>query len=132
MATIRFERRIAAPADVVWKIVGTPESISDWFPGITSCTVDGMTRVIRLASGIEMPEKILTIDPLIRRFQYEITAPIYRFHRGTIDVIELGENDSLCVYSTDSDPDVLALVIGGGTYGALIEIERLALAQKEA
>ncbi len=132
MATIRFERRIAAAADTVWGLIAPPERISEWFPGIVSCRVDGRTRVITLASGIEMPEEILTIDPLIRRFQYQITAPIYRFHRGTIDVIALGESDCLCVYSTDSDPDVLALVIGGGTYGALKEIERLALASKGA
>jgi len=33
----------------------------------------------------------------------------------------------LCVYSTTAEPDVMALVIGGGTYGALAQIERLAV-----
>ncbi len=126
MATIRYERRIAAPADVVWSIVRRPESIPEWFPGVVSCTVEGTQRTITLASGISMPEEIMTVDDLQRRFQYRVTAPLYRFHLGTIDVIELGENDSLCVYSTTAEPDVMALVIGGGTYGALERIEQLA------
>ena len=127
MATVRFERRIAAPADVVWNVVKRPDSIQEWFPGIVASRVDGSQRVITLASGIEMPEEILTVDSLLRRFQYRITSPIYSFHLGTIDVIELASVDSLCVYSTTAEPDVMALVIGGGTYGALAQIERLAV-----
>ena len=128
MATVRHERRVAASADAVWSIIADPSSIPHWFPGVTSCTVDGSTRVITLRTGIEMPEEILTIDPLLRRFQYRVTAPIYRFHLGTIDVHDLGPNDSLCVYSTTAEPDIMALVIGGGTWAALAEIERQALA----
>ena len=126
MASLRYERRIAASADAVWDVVRRPESIPNWFPGIVSCTVEGNVRTIVTASGLEMPEEILTIDPLIRRFAYRITAPLYRFHLGVIDVIELGSVDSLCVYSTTAEPDPLALIIAGGTIGALDAIQRLA------
>lgn len=131
MATTRFERRIAARADTVWGVIRDPRSIPAWFPGVVSCTVDGNVRVITLVSGLEMPEQILTIDARLRRFQYRITAPLYRHHLGTIDVIALGATDSLCVYSTMAEPDLLALLIGGGTYRALAEIERQALARQE-
>jgi len=40
-------------------------------------------------------------------------------------VIAIGENDSLCVYSTTAEPDVLALIIAGGTRDALLQIKRL-------
>ena len=126
MASLRHEIRIAASADAVWEVVRRPESIPDWFPGVESCTVDGNVRVITTAIGIEMPEEILTIDPQLRRFAYRVTAPIYRFHLGVIDVIALGERDSLCVYSTTAEPDLLALLIDGGTVGALDQIRRLA------
>jgi len=128
VATVRYERRIAASADVVWDVFRRPESIQEWFPGVVSSSLEGTTRVITLRTGIEMPEEILTVDPLLRRFQYRITSPLYRFHLGTIDVIELGEHESLCVYSTTAEPHVMALVIGGGTFYALGEIERLAVA----
>ena len=126
MASLRHERRIAASADTVWDVVRRPESIPNWFPGIVSCTVEGNIRTIVTASGLEMAEEILTIDSLIRRFAYRITAPLYRFHLGVIDVIELGPVDSLCVYSTTAEPDPLALIIAGGTLGALDAIQRLA------
>jgi ligand-binding SRPBCC domain-containing protein len=126
MASLRYERRIAAPADVVWDVVTRPESIPEWFPGVASCTVEGNVRVITLVTGIEMPEEILVNDALLRRFVYRITAPVYRFHLASIDVIELGENDSLCVYATTAEPDTLALIVGGGTNGALSEIQRIA------
>jgi hypothetical protein len=95
-----------------------------WFPGITSCQVDGMNRVIVLGSGMPMPEEILVIDDVQRRFQYRITAPIFQHHRGTIDVIDLGDDTSLVVYSTEADPRTMALTIAGGTAGALDELKR--------
>ena len=128
MASLRYERRIDASADVVWGIIERPESIPEWFPGIVSCTVDGSSRTITTATGVEMPEQIMAIDPIIRRFAYRITSPIYAFHLGVIDVIELGPEECLCIYSTTAVPDPLALLIGGATAGALQEIERQALA----
>jgi hypothetical protein len=78
-----------------------------------------------------MPEEILVNDPLQRRFAYRITSPLYRFHFATIDVIALGERDSLCVYSTSAEPDTLALLIAGGTVGALEQIQAFAEAREQ-
>jgi hypothetical protein len=126
MASLRHERRIGAPADVVWGVITRPESIVEWFPGVVTCTVEGTLRTITLATGLEMPEEILVNDPLQRRFAYRITSPLFRFHFATIDVIALGEKDSLCVYSTSAEPDTLALLIAGGTVGALERIKSFA------
>jgi hypothetical protein len=115
-----------APATIVWDVIRRPDSITEWFPGVVSCTLEGNLRVITLASGLVMPEEILAIDDLQQRFVYRITSPLYKFHLATIDVIALGENDSLCVYSTTAEPDALALIVAGGTIGALEEIRRIA------
>ena len=123
MASIRREIRIDASADDVWRVVGRPELLHLWFPGIVDCTVDGSTRVITTGTGIPMPEAIVTNDSLQRRFQYTITAPIFRHHLGTIDVIDLDDHSCLVVYSPDADPSVMALVISGGTLGALEELK---------
>lgn len=126
MASLRYERRIAAPADVVWGVVRRPESIPDWFPGIVRCSVEGRRRTIVTAVGLEMVEDIITIDDAARRFAYRVDSELVRNHLGVIDVIELGERDTLCVYSTTCEPDTMALLIGGGTAGALEEIARRA------
>jgi ligand-binding SRPBCC domain-containing protein len=126
VATVRYERRISADPDTVWSVFCEPDSIPEWFPGVVSCTVEGNIRTITLGTGLSMPEEILTVDPLLRRFQYKVTSPLYHFHLGTIDVIALGPLDSLCVYSTTAVPDALALITGGATDGALDEIKRMA------
>jgi hypothetical protein len=124
LGSLRHEIRIRRSADDVWARVGDAASLHTWFPGITSCQVDGRNRVIVLGSGMPMPEEILVNDARQRRFQYAITAPIFRHHRGTIDVIELGPQECLVVYSTDADPRTMALTIAGGTAGALEELKR--------
>src|ERR1700677_2485933 len=126
MASLRHERRIAAEADVVWSVITRPESIVEWFPGVESCVVEGNLRTITLVTGMELPEEILTNDAIQRRFDYRITSPLFRFHFASIDVIELGKHDTLCVYSTTAEPDTLALLIAGGTLGALEQIRRIA------
>jgi Polyketide cyclase / dehydrase and lipid transport len=132
MASIRYEKIIDADPDVVYAVVSIPESIPEWFPGIVKAEVEGNVRTITTASGMQMPELIMANDPLIRRFAYRITAPLYKFHLGTIDVIELGPHKSLCVYSTTAEPDTLALIIAGGTIGALEEIARIALERQRS
>jgi polyketide cyclase/dehydrase/lipid transport protein len=117
--SVRREVRIARPPDEVWAIIGDPARIQDWFPGIESSTVDGTTRVIVTGSGLPMPEEILTNDPLQRRFQYRITAPMFREHLSTLDVIDLDDGTSLVVYSADANPSVMALIIAGAAGNAL-------------
>ena len=124
LGSIRHEIRIDRPAADVWTLAGDATMLHTWFPGIVDCTVDGTTRVITMGSGISMPEEILMCDDLQRRFQYRITAPLFKHHRGTIDVIDLGDQTSLVVYSTEADPRTMALVIASGTNGALHELKR--------
>ncbi|MBI5088677.1 MAG: SRPBCC family protein [Actinobacteria bacterium] len=122
--TIRHEIRINRPAADVWALAGDASKLHHWFPGIVDCTVDGTTRIITTGAGLAMPEEILTCDDTQRRFQYRLTAPIVQQHRGTIDVIDLHDETCLVVYSTECDPRTMALVIGGGTAGALAELKR--------
>ena len=117
--SVRRQVRIARPPDEVWAIVGDPARIQEWFPGIESSTVDGTTRVIVTGSGLPMPEEIVTDDPLQRRFQYRITAPMIREHLSTLDVLDLEDGTSLVVYSADADPSTMALVIAGAAGNAL-------------
>ncbi len=117
--SIRHQVRVGAEADRVWALVGDPSRLPEWFPGVESCTVDGDRRTVTTRSGLPMPEQILTVDPTQRRFQYRITAPLFREHLGTVDVIDLDDGTCLVVYATDAEPAPLALVIGGAARAAL-------------
>jgi hypothetical protein len=124
LGSIRHQIRIMRPAAVVWELAGAAARLHEWFPGIASCEVEGNIRLIVLDSGVQMPEEILIHDDVQRRFQYTITAPVFTYHRGGIDVIDLGDDTCLVVYSTDADPRAMALTIGGATAGALDELRR--------
>jgi carbon monoxide dehydrogenase subunit G len=124
LGSIRHQIRIRRPAATVWELAGDPTRLHEWFPGIVSCQVDGNMRTIVLGTGIAMPEEILVHDNVQRRFQYQITAGVFTYHRGGIDVIDLDDDTCLVVYTTDADPRAMALTIGGGTAGALDELRR--------
>jgi len=124
MATIRRQVTIDRSADDVWAVIGEPSTIADWFPGMVSSEVDGVVRTIVTNTGLTLPEEIVTIDPILRRFQYRVTAPFLEFHLGTIDVFDLGDGRSLVSYGTDCVPDAMALIIGGATGAALTELAR--------
>jgi hypothetical protein len=123
--SVRREVRINRPPDDVWAFIGDPGRLPEWFPGITDAQVDGTTRIITTGSGLPMPEEIVTNDPLQRRFQYRITAPMVREHLSTLDVLDLGDGTSLVVYSVDANPSTMALVIGGAAGNALQQLRSL-------
>jgi hypothetical protein len=123
--TLRRHVRIACPPDAIWSYVGDPARITQWWPGITAAEVDGDRRVIITGSGMPMPEQIVTVDRLQRRFQNRITAPVFREHLSTIDVIDLEDETCLVVYSVDADPATMALVIGGAAGNALDHLKSL-------
>jgi carbon monoxide dehydrogenase subunit G len=123
--SVRHSRRIHATADVVWAVAGDPTRLGDWFPGVVGCEVERDRRTITLATGLSLPEQILVHDPGQRRFQYTITAPFFAFHRGTLDVMDLGDGSCVVSYAADADPRTMALVIAGAAAAGLDELARL-------
>jgi carbon monoxide dehydrogenase subunit G len=123
--SVRSEIRIDAPPDAIWAVVSDSTRLAQWFPGVASCTVEGDVRTVVTGSGITMPEHILTVDRLQRRFQYRITGPVFSEHLATIDVHDLGDGSCLVVYGVDAEPSVMALVLGGAAGAALENLKVL-------
>jgi hypothetical protein len=123
--SVRRHVHIKRPAAEVWSVIGDPARIAEWFPGITEATVDGTTRVITTGAGIPMPEEIVTNDAVQRRFQYRITAPMFREHLSTLDVLDLDDGTCVAVYSADAEPSTMALVIAGAAGSALEHVRDL-------
>lgn len=124
LGSVRHHVHLPRPAAEVWELVGDPARLHEWFPGIDDCSVDGDRRTITTSTGLVMPEEILVNDPLQRRFQYRLDVPIVAHHRGTIDVLDLGDGTCVVTYATDADPRTMALTIAGGAHGALDELAR--------
>lgn len=126
MATIRSHARVRRSAEDVWKIVGDPSRIIEWFPGLTGVVVEGTTRTLTMRSGLPVIEEIVTLDDRLRRFQYRITGPLpVRYHLGTMDVIEDGQPGCLLLYSTEIEPDPMAFVLDGVISEGIATLARL-------
>ena len=124
MGTVRRHIFIDSNADTVWSLVGDPELLHEWFP-TTATKMEGSKRWITLASGITFEEDVITLDHDLRRFQYRIVNnPIITQHLGTVDVIPDGEDRCIVVYSTDMEPEVLALPIAGAAGVGLEALKR--------
>lgn len=120
----RRQRVVEVSAARAWAVVGRPELLHHWFPGIVDCQVEGRTRTVTTGMGLSLVEDILTNDPLQRRFQYRISGGVFREHLATIDVVELAPNRCLVTYASDADPAPMAIVLGGAMAGALEELAR--------
>lgn len=123
--SVRSEIMVRATADDVWAVVCDSARLVEWFPGVASCTVEGDVRTVVTRSGITMPEHILTVDRLLRRFQYRITAPVFKEHLSTVDVHDRGDGTCLVVYGVDAEPSVMALVLGGAAGAALENLKAI-------
>ena len=125
MGTVRRHAFVDCNADKVWSFVGAPERLHEWFP-ITECRVEDNKRWLTLAAGIVFEEDIITLDQDLRRFQYKIVNnSLIKFHLGTVDVIPDGDNRCLVMYSTDMDPEVLALPIAGAASLGLEKVKQM-------
>lgn len=125
MGTVRRHAFVERSADVVWELVGDPARLHEWFP-ITSTRVEGKKRWINLPSGLSFEEDIVTLDHDLRRFQYSIVNnPIVKSHLGTVDVIPDGPDRCVVIYSTDLDPEVMALMIAGAAGAGLTRLQEI-------
>lgn len=122
--SVRREVVVGVDAATAWRVVGRPELLHHWFPGVVGCRVAGATRTVTLGTGLTLDEAILTLDPLQRRFQYRITGGFFTEHLASVDVIGLDDRTCLVTYASDAAPAAMAVVLGGATAAALAELKR--------
>ena len=82
--------RIRATAGEAWKIVGDLESVVRWVPGVTTCRVDGTTRI---CNGGELQEEISAYSAEHRSYRFRhirVPLPVKR-SEGTFTVRPEGD-----------------------------------------
>jgi carbon monoxide dehydrogenase subunit G len=89
---INVTKTIDVPGDEVWVAISGIGGLDRWFPVIASCRVEGegvgAIRVLGLADGGEIKDRVEEIDHQERRFRYVRTVspfPVTKYV-GTVEV----------------------------------------------
>ncbi|PCH46828.1 MAG: hypothetical protein COC23_03075 [Hyphomicrobiales bacterium] len=105
MTTIQKTVRINADIDSVWAKISDTAGISNLIGFLASSVQNGDTRTCTLDQGGELVEKIISVDPKLKRVMYSITkSPLnMEFHAASMQVNET-ENGSELVWTVDLLP----------------------------
>ena len=115
MATIQQEFEVAAAADEVWAALrdfgALHEKLATGF--VTDCVLEeeGAVRLITFANGMQVRERLVTVDDAARRIVYSASGGRTTHHNASAQVIALGPQRCRFVWTTDLLPDAMAPAI---------------------
>ncbi len=106
--TLKFERRLSHPIDIVWKAITDPEEIFRWLPdykGVFDGHKGGTIELVNTVSGSRVTGDVLVWD-LHRVFEYE-------WHISPNQMFPHGEPESVIRWELkqDGDSDTLLLTV---------------------
>ncbi|AMK77985.1 polyketide cyclase/dehydrase/lipid transport protein [Methylomonas methanica] len=111
LKTVNVSKTMPIPAETVWSAIAGIGGLERWFPVIAACRVQGdgvgALRVLTLAAGGEMTDRIELIDHDRRRFRYnriESPFPVNRY-LGTVDVAETVDGRTVVEWVVDIEAE---------------------------
>ena len=110
-ATLSVTKRIAVSSDKVWQAIESIGGLDRWFPIIMACRVEGTgvgaIRILGLAGGGEMRDRIVEISDSERRLRYDRFASPFPVEKylGTVEVRDAGNGLSEISWSVQLDAD---------------------------
>ena len=114
MATIRKTFEVPAAAAAVWEAVRDFGGLTRLAPGfVAACAVEegGAVRRVRFGNGMEVRERLVTLDDGVRRLAYTVEGGRTTHYNGVVEVRELGPGRCRFEWTVDLLPDTLAAPI---------------------
>jgi carbon monoxide dehydrogenase subunit G len=115
MATIQEEFEVPSSAEEVWAALrdfgAVHEKLATGF--VTACTLEeeGAVRLITFANGMQVRERLVTLDDAARRIVYSASGGRTTHHNAAAQVFALGPARCRFVWTTDLLPDAMAPAI---------------------
>jgi carbon monoxide dehydrogenase subunit G len=115
MASIQKEFEVPASADEVWAALrdfgALHEKLATGF--VTACSLEeeGAVRLITFANGMQVRERLVTVDDAARRIVYTASGGRATHHNASAQVFALGPQRCRFVWITDLLPDAMAPAI---------------------
>jgi carbon monoxide dehydrogenase subunit G len=115
MATIQKEFEVPAAADAVWAVLRDFGGLRRLAPGfVTDCKLeeDGAVRLVTFFNGMQVRERLVTLDEGARRIAYSAFGGPATHHNASAQVVPVAADRCRFVWTTDLLPDALAPAIG--------------------
>lgn len=140
--SVNVSKSMQIPAERVWEAIAGIGGLDRWFPVISACRVigsgAGAMRILTLADGGEITDRVELIDHRHRCFQYnriESPFPVSRY-LGTVAVNESADGGSEISWTVEIDVpeaqrDELLVFIQQALSGGIDGLERELLATEE-
>jgi carbon monoxide dehydrogenase subunit G len=126
MASIRKELIVDAPADHVWAALRDIGQVHTRLARefVIDTRLDGDSRLVTLANGEVVRERIVDIDDRARRLAYAVVDWRTTHHNASFEVTPDGDGRSRLTWITDLLPDSLADLVGGFVDQGCVAIKR--------
>ncbi|MBC5783583.1 SRPBCC family protein [Ramlibacter sp. USB13] len=115
MATIRKDFEVPASAEAVWAVVREFGGLVRLAPGfVGACAVEegGAVRLVTFANGMQVRERLVTLDDAMRRLAYTAEGGRASHYNGVVHVQPLADDRCRFEWTVDLLPDALAVPIG--------------------
>lgn len=110
MTTVRVSFPVPVSPDEVWDVFRDVGAVHTRLaPGfVVDTVVDGDVRHVTFANGVEVTERIVTVDDTGRRLVYAIEGGAASHHNASFEVVATPDGGSTVVWTTDVLPDAVA------------------------
>ncbi len=110
MPKVMMTSELAASPEKIWQTIGQFSAIGNWHPQVQNVTSDGegkgATRVLDLAGGGQIVERLLEINPQERLYSYSIESgplPVVDY-TAELRVTDNGDGTSSVEWSSEFKP----------------------------
>jgi hypothetical protein len=109
MAKVNMTTDLDVAADQLWSLIGGFNTLPDWHPLVDKSELqnEGSMRILSLASGGEIVEKLEKYDEKEKIYSYTITdSPLpVKNYSAQIKIIDHGEGKSSVEWSSEFEAD---------------------------
>lgn len=105
MATVQYAVELDVSAEIAWSILRELKQPQLAFgPLVTGCRVDDDVRIVTFASGLEVRERIITLDDESRRVCWTVLDR-FDHYNAAISIIDRDDGRSIMLWICDVLPD---------------------------
>jgi polyketide cyclase/dehydrase/lipid transport protein len=114
MSTIYKEAEIGRSANLVWDAIRDVGAIHKRLvPGfVVDCKLEGDSRLVTFANGMEVREVIVAVDDKTRRHAWSARGEPLTHHNASIQVFPKGHDQCRVVWIADVMPNEVADTVG--------------------